>query len=148
MEVILTEDVKDLGLEGELHEVADGYARNYLFPKQRAVHATSRNKERYRQKQEKIEERRERKIEEARERAEDLDGVRLTLEKSASEEGSLYGSVSQEDIIEHLHDEGFTEIDPADIVINEAIREIGEHTVLVDLTGSVRAELEVEVAPN
>ena len=73
MEVILTEDVKNLGLEGELHEVADGYARNFLLPQQKAVNATEANKERYKEEQEKIEERREKMISEAQALAEELE---------------------------------------------------------------------------
>lgn len=145
MEIILTEDVKNLGLEGELHDVADGYARNFLLPQQKAVNATETNKERYQQEQEKIQERREKMIADAEALAEDLDELTLTLEKSASEEGNLYGSVSQEDILEELAEEGFDSLDKKNVVINDAIREIGEYTITINLAGSVQAEVEVEI---
>lgn len=146
MEVILTEDVKNLGLEGEMHDVADGYARNFLLPQQKAVNATQGNKERYQEEQEKIEERREKMIADAEELAEELAEITLTLEKSASEEGNLYGSVSQEDILEKFDDEGFDSLTKKNIVINDAIREIGEYTITINLAGSVQTEVEVEIA--
>lgn len=146
MEVILTEDVKNLGLEGELHDVANGYARNFLLPQQKAVNATEANKQRYKEEQEKIEERREKMVSEAESLAEELDETTLTIEKSASEEGNLYGSVSQEDILEELAEEGFDSLDKKNVVINEAIREIGEYTITINLAGSVQTEVEVEIA--
>jgi large subunit ribosomal protein L9 len=148
MEIILTEDVKNLGLEGEIHNVADGYARNFLFPEQKAVQANDRNKEQYKRAQEEIQERREKMIEEAESLAENLNETSLTLEKPASEEGSLYGSVNQEDILEALHEEGFENLSKETVVINEAIREIGDYTVTINLAGSVQAEVEVEIAPS
>ncbi len=148
MEIILTEDVKNLGLKGEEHEVADGYARNFLLPEKKAVHANERNRERFKQEQEEIKERRETMIEEARELTDSLDGLSLKLEKPASDEGSLYGSVSQEDVLELLEDEGYTDLTDEAIVINESIREVGEYTIPINLAGPVQAEVEVEVAPS
>ena len=146
MDVILTEDVKNLGLKGELHEVADGYARNFLLPEQKAVHANDRNKERFQKEQEKIEQRRQKMVEEAEELAEELSETDLTLEKSASEEGTLYGSVTQQDILDELEEEGFDSLTQENVVINEAVREVGDYTVTINLAGSVQTEVEVEIA--
>ncbi len=146
MEVILTEDVKNLGLQGELHDVAAGYARNYLLPEKKAVHANDRNKERFQKEQEKIQERRREMVEEAEELSEELSEISLTIEKPASEEGTLYGSVSQEDILSEFEEEGFNSLTAENIVINEAIREVGKYTVTTNLAGSVQAEVEVEIA--
>ncbi|MFB6347579.1 MAG: 50S ribosomal protein L9 [bacterium] len=148
MEVILTEDVKNLGLEGELHEVADGYARNFLLPQQKAVHANERTKEQFKQKEEEIEERRRKMIDEAQELADELEAVSIKINKAASEEGNLYGSVTQEDIVEALEDEGFEDLTEESIVIDEAIREIDTYTIRINLAGSVEAEVELEVAPS
>lgn len=145
MEVILTEDVQNLGLKGELHEVADGYARNFLIPQQKAVHASPRTKEQFKREQEEIEQRKQELRQEAEQVAEDLEGLSITLEKAASDEGSLYGSVTQEDLTDALADESFDQISPEQIIIDESIQEIGEHTFRVSLAGSVDVELEVEV---
>lgn len=148
MEIILTEDVKNLGLQGELHEVADGYARNFLLPQQKAVHANKRNKQQFKQEQEEIEQRRQKMIDEARELADELDDVSLQLNKAASEEGNLYGSVTQADIVEALEEKGFEDLNEEAIVIDDAIREIGDYTIRVNLAGSVEAEVALEVAPS
>lgn len=146
MDVILTEDVKNLGLKGELHEVADGYARNFLLPEQKAVHTNERNQERFQKEQEKIEQRRQKMVEEAEELGDDLSKIDLTLEKSASEEGTLYGSVTQQDILDELDEEGFDSLTQENVVINEAVREVGDYTVTINLAGSVQTEVEVEIA--
>jgi large subunit ribosomal protein L9 len=146
MEIILTEDVKNLGLQGELHDVADGYARNYLLPEQKAVHANQRNKQRFQQEQEKIEERRRKMVEEAEELSDELSEVSFTIEEPASEKGTLYGSVTQQDVLYELEDEGFDSLTQENVVINEAIREVGEYTVTINLAGSVQTEVEVEIA--
>jgi large subunit ribosomal protein L9 len=146
VEIILTEDVKNLGLEGELHDVADGYARNFLLPEQKAVHASEQNRTRYKQEEGEIEQRRKRMIDEAEELADSLNGLELTIEKPASEEGNLYGSVTPEDILEILDNEGFEDLTKEAIVINEAIREIGDYSITINLAGSVQAEVEVEIA--
>lgn len=148
MEVILTEDVKNLGLKGEMHEVADGYARNFLLPQQKAVHANENTKQQFKQEQEEIEQRRRKMIEEAEELAEELETVSIKLQEAASEEGNLYGSVTQEDLLEALEDEGFEGLSEENIVIDEAIREIDEYTIRINLAGSVEAEVDLEVAPS
>lgn len=145
MEVILTEDVKNLGLEGEMHEVADGYARNFLFPEGIAVNATEQNKKQFEKEQEELEQRRNKLIEESQELADELETLSLTLEKAAAEEGKLYGSVKQNDLVDALHSEGYDQLRPEAILLAEPISEIGEYTFRVSLTGNVEPEVEVEV---
>lgn len=147
MDIILTEDVKNLGLQGEEHEVADGYARNYLFPQQLAVQANERNNQRFKEEQEQIQERRQKLISDAQEVADELDEVSITLEEAASEEGNLYGSVDQENLLEALQDEGFEDLNKEAVVINEAISSVGEYTIKINLAGSIDADVEVEVVP-
>ncbi|MGM0381633.1 MAG: 50S ribosomal protein L9 [bacterium] len=145
MEVILTEDVKNLGLKGEVVDVADGYARNYLLPQQMVVRATSANRERFERNPEEIEQKKEEMVDEARDLADALGTLELKIEKAASEEGSLYGSVSQDDIVDALDREGFEQIKPNQVIIDEAIKEIDEYEVRVNLAGSVEAQVSVEV---
>lgn len=147
MELILRDDVKNLGLKGELVEVKDGFARNFLLPNQRAVRATDANVKQYEKEQEQLEEKRERKIENARDLADELKTLELTIEKNASEEGSLYGSISQSDIAETLHDEGYDDIHSKQVIIEDGIKEIGEYSVRIQIFESVEAEVELEVVP-
>lgn len=145
MEIILTENVRNLGIEGETVEVADGYARNYLFPEKMAVRATEANKKRFQRRRERLEKERREREEAARKLADSLEGEQVTLAESASDEGSLYGSVGQEDVLEALTEAGYEDLSAQQIVIDEPIRETGEHTVRVSLAGSISAEVKVEV---
>ena len=148
MEVILKENVKNLGLEGELVDVADGHARNLLFPRGMAVRATQHNLERYEKQREQLEERREKLEADAQELADQLNSLSLEIKKNASEEGSLYGSVSQSDIGEVVREEGFEEIKDKQIIIEESIKEVGEYSIRVKVFESVEAEVELEVVPS
>lgn len=147
MEIILTENVKDLGLEGETVEVADGYARNFLIPEKKAVQATEGNVERFKRRKERLEQERQEREERAQALAEELEGLELTLVEAASDEGNLYGSVNQEDLAEALHEAGHEDVASSDIIIDDPIRETDEHTVRISLAGSVSVEVNVEVVP-
>jgi len=147
MKLILKNDVKNLGLEGEVVEVADGYARNFLLPNQRAVRASESNVKQFEKEQEDLKEQREKKKERAQDRADQLKTIELTLEENASEEGSLYGSISGTDIAERLQQEGYEDITAKQIGIENPIREIGEYSVRIQLFESVEAEVDIEVVP-
>ncbi len=147
MEVILTEEVKSLGFPGELVDVAPGYARNFLFPQNLAVRASGENREKFERKQVDIEAQKERRLEEAQDLADSLSTISLTLEKSASEEGTLYGSVTPDDIVEALESNGIAGLNPRQVIIDEAIGELGEFSVRIRLVGDLEPEVEVEVVP-
>lgn len=147
MDVILKENVKNLGLEGELVEVADGHARNLLFPRGMAVRTTEANLDRYEKQREQLEEQREKLEADAQELADQLNTLDFELEKNASEEGSLYGSVSQADIGDLLREEGYEQIKNKQVIIEEPIKELGEYSVRVKVFESVEAEVDLEVVP-
>jgi len=147
MEVILKENVKNLGLEGELVDVADGHARNLLFPQGMAVRATQQNLDRYEEQREQLEERRDKLEADAQELADRLHTLSLEIEKNASEEGSLYGSVSQSDIGDIIREEGFEDIKDKQIIIEKSIKEVGEYSIRVKVFESVETEVELEVVP-
>lgn len=147
MQLILRDDVKNLGLSGEVVEVEDGYARNFLLPNRKAVRATDSNLEQYQREQEQLEEQREARKEAAQDKADELKTLSLTLEKNASEEGSLYGSISQNEVAEALHDEGYEEIEARQVIIENAIKEIGDYSVRIKLFESIEAEVALEVVP-
>jgi large subunit ribosomal protein L9 len=144
MEVILRDHVEHLGQRGEIVKVADGYARNYLLPRNLALPATEGNKKR-------IE--RERKLLEARE-AEDrqaseaiaarLSALDLTVARKVGENDQLYGSVTNADIAEMLAEKGF-EVDRRKILLPDPIKSLGETTVPVKLHRDVTAQLKIAV---
>jgi len=145
MEVILRDHVEHLGRRGEIVKVADGYARNFLLPRNLALPATEGNKKR-------IE--RERKLLEARE-AEDrqsaeaiaarLTALELTVARKVGENDQLYGSVTNADIAEMLAEKGF-EVDRRKILLPDPIKSLGETTVPVKLHRDVTAQLKIVVS--
>ena len=144
MEVILREHVENLGDRGEIVKVADGYARNFLLPRNLALPATDGNKMRVA---------RERKITESREAeargaaeaiAARLSALDLTISRKVGENNHLYGSVTNADIAELLKQKGF-EIDRRKILLPDPIKSLGDNTVPVKLHRDVTAQLKVAV---
>ncbi|MFW6381310.1 MAG: 50S ribosomal protein L9 [Bacillota bacterium] len=144
MKVILREDVEKLGKKGEIEEVADGYARNYLLPRGLAVEATRGRIKQINQQQKQQEQQEQEKIEEAREMAANIEDNKYTFPVKAGEKGRLFGSVTTKDIAGKLHDYGF-EIDKRDIELEDNIKELGVHKVPVKIYDEVKAEIRVEV---
>jgi large subunit ribosomal protein L9 len=144
MEVILREDVEKLGHRGQVVKVAPGYARNFLLPKKMAVAATEANKKIVAQEREAWL-RREAKVKgDAEDLAKMLGGVSITISQRAGEEGHLFGSVTAKDIAEALEAQNYN-IDRKKIVLEENIRQVGEHKVPVRLHRDVTAEITVNV---
>jgi large subunit ribosomal protein L9 len=146
MKVILKRDVKGLGREGELKDVKDGYARNYLLPSGAVVTADAgamRNWERHRTDREE----RERQLRtDAVSTAERLRELRLEVAVKAGEKNRLFGSVTNREIADLLASQGF-EIDRHQIALREPIKTVGEHRVTVHLFSGVDAQLVVAVSP-
>ena len=147
MEVILLQDVKDLGQAGEVKRVADGYARNYLLPKGMANKATpGARKEAATQL--KAQARRQTRIEaEASAIAEAMANVSLKFTAKSGETGRLYGSITAADIAEALEKETAIVIDKRKLTIEEPIRQLGTHRVGIKLLAGLTPEIEVVVEP-
>ena len=144
MEVILKKSVEGLGAPGDVLNVADGYARNYLLPMQLAVHATERNR-RYLEHQKRVIDQEESKNREhAREIAAQISGVTCTLKRRAGENDRLFGSVTAMDVAEAVRAEGF-ELERRFFELAEPIRELGVFMVPVKLHTDVVVELRVVV---
>lgn len=143
-EIILKQDVENLGETGEVVDVKPGYARNYLLPQGMAVPATEGNLERIHEERRRVERSEERQREEAEELASVLGGRSITFHVRAGEEGRLYGSVTASDITDELADEGIA-VDRRRLVLDEPIKELGVYNVAVDLHEDVRPELKIWV---
>lgn len=144
MEVILKDDVPNLGEMGDIVEVADGYGRNYLIPEGLATQATSGKKAQIRHKQKQIELEKEEQREAAREVLEELDGISVSVPSRVAESDRLYGSVSARDVAEVLRDEGF-DIEHKDVLMDEPFRELGIYRVPVKLASGINAHVRVWV---
>ena len=146
MEVILRQDVDELGLEGDIVNVARGYARNYLVPHGIALEATPQNRKALEFQMKKIEIKRLKGKENAEKIRERLEGTVVELSQKAGEEGKLYGSVTTMDIASHLKAQG-VEIDRRKIVLDKPIKTLGEHEVSIKIYPEVTGSIKVVVKP-
>lgn len=147
MKVLLIQPVEKLGEVGDLVEVADGYARNYLLPKGLAVEPTEHNLKRYAKlKEQRLAELRGRE-ERARLLKEKLDGMVFTFVREARE-GRLYGSVRKEDLASRIKEEFGVEVEKGRIELEHPIEEVGTYTVKIGLYRDITAEVKVEVQPS
>ena len=145
MEVILLERVAKLGHMGEKVRVKDGFARNFLLPRNKALRATAANMKRFEGQRADLEARNLHLKSEASAIAEKIDGQGFTIIRQAGETGQLYGSVSTRDISEAAASAGFT-IDRAQIMLTNPIKAIGMHIVPVHLHPEVEAKITINVA--
>ena len=147
MKLILTEDVKGLGGKGEVVEVADGYGRNYLLPKQLAMRATAgalRDAEGIRTAHEES----QRKVfDEAEATAKTLVGTRVVLAAQAGDEGKLFGSVTSNDVIDGVLKFTGVQLDRSTVQMAAPIKSIGLHEVMVRLHPEVQFALTLDVIP-
>ena len=146
MKIILKETINSLGIIGSEATVANGYARNYLFPQNKAVPATPQNRRMLEQDKVKFDLQitKERKI--AEEMAEKLEGVSCTIAAKVSEEERLYGSVTVRDIINVLQKQDIS-IEKRMILLKEPIKTIGTFKVPIRVYKEVEPEITVEIVP-
>ncbi len=144
MDVILREDVPNLGVTGDVVKVRPGYARNYLLPRSLAVAADRRNVHALEHEKRVTAEKRDRERKGSEHLAAKIAALKVTIGARAGEEGKLFGSVTNLDIERALSDQGF-EIERRRIVLDEPIKSLGDHSVSLHLPSGVRATLTVVV---
>ena len=144
MKVILMQDVESLGLEGDIVDVARGYARNYLVPQGISIEASTGNLKALETRKKKIMAKRMKDKEAAERVKENISQVTITIKGKAGEEGKLYGSVTSRDIAQELEKKDIT-VDRKKIIIDEPIRTIGEFDVGIKLYPEVVAQIKVFV---
>lgn len=147
MKVILLDEIKGKGTEGDVVDVARGYAVNYLFPRKLAVEATSGNLKQLQARSANIERRETARKADAEGIAAKLDGKRVTIEANAGEGGRLFGSVTGPMIEDAVLAQLDVDIDRKKMDIHGHIKELGEHPVKVRLHAEVSPEIIVVVVP-
>ena len=125
MKVILKQDIKGVGKKDQIVNAADGYARNYLFPKNLAVPADTGNMNNLKAKNESIAFRKEEDLKEAKEIAEKLKKITLKFRVKAGDNGKLFGGVTAKEISEALKKEYNISVDKKKILLNETIKNVG-----------------------
>jgi large subunit ribosomal protein L9 len=144
MRIVLKEDIENLGRRGEIVQVAEGYARNFLLPKGKALMATDGNLKVLEREQRRYTLRVAKEKEEMEVLARKIAGISCTLVRKVGENDQLYGSVTGADIAESLEKEGIA-IDKRRIQLQDPIRTLGIYSVPVKLHAEVRAEVKVWV---
>lgn len=145
MKVILLAEVKGKGGEGDVVEVANGFANNYLFPKNLAVAATKGNLKQLEQRKHNIAAREENRIEEANKTKEILDALTVKVEARVGEEGVLFGSVTAQMIADAVKAQADIDIDRRRVEIKSAIKSAGTHQVAIALYRDIKANLTILV---
>ncbi len=144
MQVILREDVKDLGRMGDILNVADGYGRNFLIPKKLAIEADPKNIKEFEHYKKIVAEKARKEKKAADDIAARISSTTITIPARAGEEDRLFGSVTAMDIAEALLKEG-VEIDKRRIILEEPIKRLGTYTVTVKIHPETNASLNVIV---
>ncbi len=140
MKVILITDVKDLGKEGDIVEVSDGHARNFLFPQNLAVAATAESLKKKTDKEAALSRKEHREMSIVGDLAASLEGFELVMQEKVSDGGILYASVTGKAIADALKKEGY-KIDPEWVELEHPIKEPGNYTVSLSFPHGFEAEI-------
>ena len=144
-EAILLQDVEQLGEKGTLVDVSKGYLRNFLIPRQLAAPATKGAVEQARRRAETEEQAARDAVERAHEHAETLNRTVLTISQQAGDDGRLFGSVTTQDIADAIKDARGITIDKRNVHLDQPIKAVGTHMVVVEVTSGVTATVKTMV---
>ncbi len=144
MEVILKESIKSLGSAGDIVNVADGYARNYLIPQGKAVIATTKNIKQLERQQEAIRKKAAQIKADLEALAAQLNNLEIEIPVKVGESGKLYGSVTSMDIAKAISEKGYS-VDRKKIQLEEPIKELGEYSISIKLAPEVEATIKLNV---
>jgi large subunit ribosomal protein L9 len=147
MKVVLLDNIKGIGQVGDVKDVSDGYARNFLFPRKLGKPASDgAAKEAEAMKAKKLEALSMAKAQ-SEELAKKLEGIAVVLQGKSNEKGKLFSAITAADIATELSKEAGVHIAPESIVLKEHLKTIGEHTVRISLSGGVTADVNVTIVP-
>jgi large subunit ribosomal protein L9 len=145
--ILLQADVKALGQVGDVVNVSDGYARNYLLPQGMGIEPTPKNIAKMEEEKKLIAARRAQELAEKRKMADRLNGVEITLVSTANEQGILFGSIGQKEISDALREEGYN-LEPKNVILAEHLKQLGKFAVSLELAPEVTSSISVWVTPS
>ena len=145
MKVILKTDIKGVGKKDEIINASDGYARNFLFPKNLAVEANSENMSKLKAQKDANQYRKDTEKEDAKKIAEKLTKIMVRIQVKAGENGKIFGGVSAKDISENLEKQHNIKIDKKKIDLKETIKTLGVHNIDVKLYEGVSGKIKIDV---
>ncbi|MCE5242784.1 MAG: 50S ribosomal protein L9 [Desulfobacteraceae bacterium] len=144
MKVILTENIASLGQIGQIVNVAPGYARNFLFPKELAMEATGRNVKELEHRKRILAQKREKVHQEMLSLAEKLSKVEIVMRRKVAEDDKLYGSVNAAEILAVLEEQGF-ELARKDIQLDQPVKQLGEFSIAIRVDAEVTANVKLVI---
>ncbi|MEN6483407.1 MAG: 50S ribosomal protein L9 [Syntrophobacteraceae bacterium] len=144
MKVILTENIASLGQIGQIVNVAPGYARNFLFPKELAMEATGRNVKELEHRKRILAQKREKVHQEMLSLAEKLSKVEIVMRRKVAEDDKLYGSVNAAEILAVLEEQGF-ELARKDIQLDQPLKQLGEFSIAIRVDAEVTANVKLVI---
>tara|TARA_B100000131_G_C17794416_1_gene482714 strand:+ start:99 stop:542 length:444 start_codon:yes stop_codon:yes gene_type:complete len=147
MKIILTTNVKKLGRVGDLVNVKDGYARNFLLPKKMALRENKKNLEYYEKIKDEIKTKEKNKLDQAKQTIEDIKKLKIQFSKEADEKGQLYGAISKKEILNFLKENNI-KIHSDDIILTQQIRSIGDHQITVNPYTDIQELINIKVIKN
>ena len=145
MKVILKADMKGVGKKNEVINASDGYARNFLFPKNLAVEANAENMSKLQAQKDSTQFRKDTEKEDAKKVAEKLTKIMVKIQVKAGENGKIFGGVSAKDIAENLENQRGIKIDKKKIDLKETIKTLGVHSIDVKLYEGVPGKIKINV---
>lgn len=145
MKVILLDNIKGVGKKDEVINASDGYARNFLFPKNLAVEANAENMSKLKNKQDSVQHKKDVEKEKALEIANKLKDITLTIKVKAGDNGRIFGGVTSKEISENLKSQYKIDVDKKKIVLNEAIKNLGVFNVSIKLFEGIVGNVKVNV---
>lgn len=144
MKIILLEKINNLGNLGEEVKVKPGFARNFLFPKYKAVLSNKKNKSFFHEKIKEIERKNDLSIKKSQNRQDQVKNIKLEVSAKVSEKGNLFGSITNKNISLLFQEHGL-KIDKNDIKINSVINQIGDHNIIINLENNIKVEKTLSV---
>lgn len=145
MKVILLQDIKGVGKKDQIINASEGYARNFLFPKNLALEASKNNLSQLEHKKMAEEQKKQEELDKARELAKTIEEKTVSIQVKIGDNGKLFGSVTNKEIGSALKEQFSIDIDKKKIVLNDSIKSIGEKTVDIKLHPKVTAKLKVNI---
>jgi len=145
MKIILKQNIEKIGQVGNVVEVSDGFARNFLIPQGKAISFTAGNLKQIEYLKKREAEQREGELKEIKELAEKINNISLEIKVKAGEEGKLFGSVTSKDIVEALLKEHGIELDKKKLNLKESLKRLGTYIVPVNLYKDVTPQIKVNL---
>ncbi len=147
MKVILTTNIKKLGKIGQLVNVKDGYARNFLLPNKMALRKNQKNLDHYENIKDEMNEKEKSKLEDAKKLVENISKIKILFKKEADEKDQLYGSISKKEILDYLSSKNL-KVKSDDLIIRDQIKSLGEHKIEINPYIDISKEFTVIVNKN